>query len=262
MKITLRILWILSVAWGAGQTSFAEPIYFVQISDTHIGAGGTAATRHAIASINRLPMPIACVVHTGDITGDKLAKPGIAAHATKLLSTLKPPLLTVPGNHDILKKSQATTLAAYTNAFGSLIQSRQVGPLRFISVFTEPLADAVTMPGFDPLKALEQELAKAPGQATIICHHSPSANDFFKNKMHRGWPTKQAEAWRKLLERYPVKAILCGHFHRSEQHWLGDIPIYVGPAVVNYWGRTPAYRLYSYEDGRLSYHTIYLPPKK
>jgi 3',5'-cyclic AMP phosphodiesterase CpdA len=255
----VRWIFLIVSAWGLCATAQAAPTYFVQISDTHLGRGGTDATRAAIASINTLPMPIACVVHTGDIVGDTLADPQAVAHAKRLLASLTPPLICVPGNHDILKDNIPQTHQAYTNAFGPLIQSHQFGSLRFIALYTEPLARNIRISGYNPIRALEQELRKAPQSDTIVCHHTPSVSDFYNNRAHPGWPASQAAAWRALLNRFSVKAVLCGHFHRNEQHWVGNVPVHVGPAIADYWQRTPSYRLYAYEHGRLSYHTIYLP---
>ncbi|MFW6303548.1 MAG: metallophosphoesterase family protein, partial [Candidatus Sumerlaeota bacterium] len=77
-------------------------------------------------------------------------------------------------------------------------------------------------------------------------------------KMHGGWRPEYREAWIKLINRYNVKAVIAGHFHRAEQHWLGDVPLYVAPPVAGYWGRQASYRLYHYQAGRLSFTTQYL----
>jgi 3',5'-cyclic AMP phosphodiesterase CpdA len=257
MKLLRRAILILAVAWGGIVSTYAKPLYFVQITDTHIGGGGTAATRAAIESISELPVDLACVVHTGDITADALGKPKIVAFTKELLATINSSLLLVPGNHDLPSDASHATIAAYTNAFGPLIQVLDLGDLQFVSIYTEPLTDKAESTRWDPLSELKKVLEKDPEKPTIICHHSPSVPDFYKNKFRASWPKRNRAAWRKLLNSYNVKAVLCGHVHRGEQHWLGDIPIYVGPAIVDYWNRTPSYRLYIYEKGLLSFYTIF-----
>jgi UDP-2,3-diacylglucosamine pyrophosphatase LpxH len=60
------------------------------------------------------------------------------------------------------------------------------------------------------------------------------------------------------LAGYDVKAVITGHFHRDELHWVGGRPVFAAPPVAGYWGRQASFRLYEYRDGRLSYRTIYL----
>ncbi|MDY6906314.1 MAG: hypothetical protein SWH61_16705 [Thermodesulfobacteriota bacterium] len=52
------------------------------------------------------------------------------------------------------------------------------------------------------------------------------------------------EKWKTLINTYNVKAIVAGHFHRDELHWLGDVPVYIAPPVAGYWGRKAAFRIY------------------
>jgi hypothetical protein len=55
-----------------------------------------------------------------------------------------------------------------------------------------------------------------------------------------------------------VQAVITGHFHRDELHWLDGIPIFAAPPVAAYWGRQASFRLYEYRDGRLGYRAVYL----
>ncbi|UBF27953.1 metallophosphoesterase [Kovacikia minuta CCNUW1] len=82
------------------------PFSFVQISDTHIGFNKPAnehvtdTLQKTIAAINALPVQPAFVVHTGDIS--HLSKPAEFDQAKQLLSQLKAPLFTLPGEHDTI----------------------------------------------------------------------------------------------------------------------------------------------------------------
>ncbi len=92
---------------------------FVQISDSHIGfarpenpdvAGTLGKT---VDAINALPQQPAFVVHTGDIM--HLATPAQFDVAKHILAKLKAPLLTVPGEHDVIGSPNAY-FAAFKNA--------------------------------------------------------------------------------------------------------------------------------------------------
>src|SRR5580692_7122882 len=84
---------------------------FVQISDSHIGfarpenpdVAGTL--QKTIDAINALPVQPSFVVHTGDVT--HLSKPAQFDAAKQLLSTLKAPLIVIPGEHDVIGTPQA-----------------------------------------------------------------------------------------------------------------------------------------------------------
>ena len=92
----------------------------------------------------------------------------------------------------------------------------------------------------------------------IVFHHAPSIGSFYKNTLHRGWEKAIRPEWVRLLNAYGVKAVIAGHFHRDEHHWLGEVPLYISSAMAPYWGRQPTYRIYEYQDGKIGYRTQYL----
>src|SRR5258708_36834792 len=92
-----------------------KSIFFVQISDSHIGFNKdankdvTATLREAVDKVNALPQTPALVLHTGDIT--QLAKPEEFDTANEELTGIKTDrVFYVPGEHD----------AATDNAVGYL----------------------------------------------------------------------------------------------------------------------------------------------
>jgi UDP-2,3-diacylglucosamine pyrophosphatase LpxH len=76
--------------------------------------------------------------------------------------------------------------------------------------------------------------------------------------MHEGWKLQMRRQWERLVNSANVKGVIAGHFHRAEQHWVGDVPLYVAPSVAGFWGRQGSYRIYEYRNGRLAYRTQYL----
>lgn len=254
--VGLVLVWLwLGVEAGAATSHF----YFVQITDTHFGqAQHETYVRQAIEEINNLPLPIACVLHTGDIATDNLDDGKTASLATQVMSLARAPVHYTPGNHDILPKRLDATLAAYTNHFGPLATRHEYHGVVFLGVYTEPLDRGFTVPGYDPLAWLARELDAAGDRPVIIYHHIPVADDFYKNKMHPGWPAESRAAWEKTINRPNVVAVLSGHFHRAELHWIGNVPEYVGAPTAGYWNRQPSYRIYEYRDGKLGYRTRHL----
>lgn len=241
-------------------TGTAPIVRFVQITDTHHGAPlHQLRLEQAIERINALPFPIAFVVHTGDLASDNLANPGVAAAVSNTLSRLKAPLVVLPGNHDILPQKRDETLAAYRTHFGPLATRLETDGIVLLALYTEPLRRSVSIPGYDPIAWLEEQLASSAGRPVIVAHHAPDAQDFYNNSIHDGWPAEARQRWGAALAKGHVVGVLCGHFHRDEVHWSSQgVPTYVASSVAGFWGRQGSFRIYTHENGRLSYRTVYL----
>lgn len=252
-----KAAFLLFVLFAALTAISAEPFFFVQLTDTHFGSEEHFERgREAVKQIAELPMEIGFVVITGDIVDDNITDAGVVERVFQTLEPLDVPVHFLPGNHDILEENIAGTTAAYTNAFGPLITSAEYHGVHCVFVYTEPLTGEVTIPGFDPLAALEPLLG---GPETLVFHHTPSVESFYSGKMHAGWGRSDAgPRWVELLNRHDVTAVIAGHFHRDELHWLGDVPLFVAPPLSGRFGRQGSFRIYEYRDGQLSYRTCYL----
>lgn len=254
-------LWVLMLVFALPLRAEPLTFTFVQITDTHLGIPeNDRRTRKIVDAVNALPMTVACVVHTGDIYDRRVREnPEAAARAAAVFAPLRVPVYFVPGNHEIdLFRMADRTEAAYTKAFGPLSYSKPVAGMLFVFTYSDPLREGVSLPGFDPLDSLRQELEKSHGAPVLLFHHCPSVEDFYANRLHPGWNSHVREHWVRLINRFNVKAVIAGHFHRDECHWLGDVPLYVSGPVAEKYGRQAGYRIYEYKDGRLSYTTQYL----
>jgi predicted phosphodiesterase len=259
------VLWvvvILSIAasptiWPAEQPTH---FYFVQLTDTHVGsADGAARSLQVVNAINRLPMKIECVVHTGDIVNDGAYDAAEARRAMIIFSALNPPVYYAAGNHDILDgDKRQPCIEAFGRYFGPLTSKAEYQGVVFLILYTEPLRNSFSVPGFDPLAWLEQALNDAGDKPVIIFTHVPSAADFYGNEMHSGWPSAAREKWERLISSHNVKAVITGHFHRDELHWMGSVPLYVAPSVAGFWGRQASFRIYEYQDGKIGYRDSYI----
>ncbi len=237
---------------------WAEPLYFVQLTDTHLSAPAEwQRTQKAIENIKHLPFKLSCVVVTGDIFSDNYADAESVKKAKKLFNQIKVPCHLLPGNHDI-PAGNAAAASIWQNAFGPLFYQASYDGVGFVFLHTVPLAVSESALPFKPLEDLKASLQRDPKRPTLVFTHIPSSEDFYNNSMHPGWPAKSEKAWEDALSAGNVKAVITGHFHRDEMHWVGSIPLFVCPPVASYWGRQLTYRLYTYENGKLSYRTIYL----
>ncbi len=243
---------------GSKQPVHGNHFYFVQLTDTHVGTyDHDERLSKVVKMINNLPVELACVVHSGDVFADNILKPGLADNTKQRLSRVKAPLHILPGNHDILPGNLTATYNAWLEHFGPVNTAAEYKGVVFIFIYTEPYRKDFVLPGVDGLSWLENQLERAGNKPVIIFHHSPTPDDFYHNRMHNTWPAEFKKQWQKLLNSANVKAVIAGHFHRSELHWLGDVPVYVGTATATYWGRQSSFRIYEYTDGKLGFRTEY-----
>jgi 3',5'-cyclic AMP phosphodiesterase CpdA len=243
----------------AASRGVRDGFYFVQISDTHFGdRDHLGRTRKLVDQINALPYDILCVVHTGDIFADNVTDAAVRQEGLDLLRRLKAPLHLLPGNHDILEAQLDSSLRDYTREVGPLIHQAEYKGVVFVFAYTEPAAKGFTISDYDPLKAVAAAFQHAAGKPIIFFHHRPAVDDYYEFAAHPGWDVNARSALETLLRAHRVRAVVTGHFHRDELHWLDDIPIFSAGPVAGYWGRQASFRLYDYRDGRLGYRTVYL----
>jgi 3',5'-cyclic AMP phosphodiesterase CpdA len=251
---------IVWVSQAFSESKAPKHFYFVQITDTHWGdRDHYERTRRIVDRINHLPFEIKCVVLTGDITMDRVQDETTVRRGLSLLKGLRMPVHFVPGNHDILRENYDLTQQAYKDHFGRLLTEREYEGVVFVLIYTEPLAKSFLVDGYKPLERLEAALKRAGRKPVVVFHHTPSVENFYRNQMHDGWRNKYREDWERLLNSYNVKAVIAGHFHRDEHHWLGEVPLYVCSPVAGYRGRQATFRIYEYKDGKVGYRTQYIP---
>ncbi len=205
----------------------ASSLSFVQISDTHIGFKKpanehvTETLQKAIIAINSLPTPPAFVVHTGDIS--HLSKPAEFDQAKQLLSQLKAPLFTLPGEHDTI----GDLGKAYSEAFSQSdkkagMQSWDHSGVHFVSL-TNVLAFGQTGKGElgqAQLDLLAKDLAaQKPDTPLVVFGHIP----LYDLYPRWGWATDDGAKALSLLSRFSAVTVLNGHIHQVIHHTEGNI---------------------------------------
>lgn len=243
------------------------PIHFVQITDTHHGKPVHAYRfRTAVDIINNLPFDIEVVAHTGDFASDNLQYEDTGRAVSNQIARIKYPVICVPGNHDLSMKGSNSVqrlddcIQVYTKYLGPMGQVHETPDAVFIAVCTEILRrEMPAIPGFDPLQWLEAQLAKTGDKPVFVFTHVPDGPDFYNNSLHGGWPEESRRAWRKVLKKGNVKAVFAGHYHRDELQQNDDgIPTHVANAMADFWGRQASFRIYTYENGLISFRTVYI----
>ncbi len=200
---------------------------FVQISDTHIGFHKpanehvTETLQKAISAINSLPTPPAFVVHTGDIS--HLSKPAEFDQAKQILSQLKAPLFTLPGEHDTIGDRGK----AYSEAFSQKdkkegLQSWDHSGVHFVSL-TNVLDFGETGQGKlgqAQLDLLTKDLAAQKRDTPLVIFSHIPLYDLYPKW---GWATADSAQALSLLARFSSVTVLNGHIHQVIQHSEGNI---------------------------------------
>lgn len=220
----------------AKQSVAVTPLSFVQISDTHIGFHKPAndhvtdTLQKAIHAINALPVQPAFVVHTGDIS--HLSKPAEFDQAKQLLSQLKAPLFTLPGEHDTIGDRGK----AYDEAFPRKdekegLQVWDQGGIHFVAV-TNVLDFGATGKGElgqAQLDLLTKDLAAQKSDTPIVVFSHIPLYDLYPKW---GWATADSAKLLSLLSRFASVTVLSGHIHQVIQHNEGNIRFHTATATA------------------------------
>ncbi len=259
IKYFTILFYFLFILISIGKSQNNEQFHFVQITDSHLGyEKHNILMRKIVYSINNLPMQIDFIVHTGDIFQDNILNKKKTETALEIFNKLEAPIYFVPGNHDILHDNYSSTHKAYIEYFNRTDTAFIHKNIQLIFVYTESFRDNLIPNYNEKLKWFKETLNINKSIEKIVFHHSPSVDDFYNNKMHNGWDNEKRMEWEKILNSNNVKAVIAGHFHRGEMHWLGDVPLYISPSIAGFWGRQASYRIYTYDSGKLSYRTVYI----
>jgi 3',5'-cyclic-AMP phosphodiesterase len=249
-KFIEHVSWTgLGIVWAVGEnglltacqstqqkTSTNAPFSFVQISDSHIGFNKpanehvTETLQKSINAINALPVLPAFVVHTGDIS--HLSKPEEFDRAKQVLSQLKVPLFTLPGEHDTIGDRGK----AYEEAFNPKdvkegLQIWDRSGIHFLAL-TNVLDLGTTGKGElgqAQLDLLTSYLA-AQKQDTplVIFSHIPLYDLYPK----WGWATADSARLLSLLSRFTSVTVLSGHIHQVIQHNEGNIRFHTAASTA------------------------------
>ena len=221
------IVWSLSATGlltaepaAAATSSFS----FVQISDSHIGFNRpenpdvSGSLRKTIDAINALPNQPAFVAHTGDVT--HLSKPQQFDDAKQLLSTLKAPLIVLPGEHDVIGSSKAYFDAFARPGAPNGWFSFDQGGIHFVSLVNVFNFEIDGKLGADQIAFVQKDLAAQKKTTPIVVFgHVP----LYALYPEWGWTTEDGMQVLAMLHRFDSVTVLNGHIHQIVQHTEGNI---------------------------------------
>ncbi len=221
------IAWTLSATGllvSSPAAAATASLSFVQISDSHIGFTrpenpdvlGTFAK--TVDAINALPQQPAFVVHTGDVT--HLAKPEQFDAAKQVLSTLKAPLVVLPGEHDVIGSPQNFFSAFARRDAPNGWFSFDQGGIHFLSLVNVFNFEVDGKLGSDQLDFVEKDLAAQKTSTPIVVFgHVP----LYALYPPWGWTTQDGSRVLAALRRFDAVTVLNGHIHQIIQHTDGNI---------------------------------------
>jgi 3',5'-cyclic AMP phosphodiesterase CpdA len=221
----------------------------VQISDTHLFEGGGVTARNAeriVRLINDTLHPD-LIVHSGDIVGLSPDHEGDRRTAAEVLSHLRAPLLTVPGNHDVGEpgdcawmglSTTSTRLAEHRRAFGDDYFVETFKGWNVLGLNSQLFGSGLAEEGkqWDWLAAT---LAKPDSRSMIVFLHRPLWNPVPGDDSNEN---NLSDADRERLLALPgahrLRAVGSGHLHRYRRHERGDVLELWAPSVACLSDRT------------------------
>jgi plastocyanin len=212
-------------------------IFFVQISDSHIGFNkdankDVAATlQQAVSKVNALPQNPAFVLHTGDIT--QLAKPEEFDTANEVLKGLKTDrVFYVPGEHDVAADNGAGYLKRYGKGTkGGGWHSFDHSGVHFIGLVNvlNLKAGGLGSLGAEQIAWLRKDVGGLPASTPIVLFaHIPLWTVY----PEWGWGTDDSEQALELLKRFGSVTVLNGHIHQIMQKVEGHVSFHTAMATA------------------------------
>ena len=200
-------------------------LHFVQISDSHIGfhqaanpdVGATLKT--AVAAINALPEQPAFVVHTGDVT--HLSKPEQFTVAKDILSTLRAPLIVLPGEHDFIGSDHQRFFEVFpAQDKRSTWRSWDHNGVHYVVLINVFNFEKMGLIGNDQLTWLEQDLrGQKNGTPLVVFTHVP----LYALYPQWGWTTEDGAKALAMMRRFDHVTVLNGHIHQVVRYQEGTI---------------------------------------
>ena len=214
----------------------ANPLRFVQISDSHIGFDKaanpdvTATLRAAIAKIKAEPDPPAFVLHTGDLT--HLSRPAEFDTLQQVLSELSLPVFYVPGEHDVLEDDGKSYLQRFGKGTqGAGWHSFDQGGVHFVGLVNvvNLKAGGLGSLGDEQLDWLEKDVKGLSNSTPVVVFaHIPLWSVY----PEWGWGTDDSARALSYLKRFGSVSVLNGHIHQVMQKVEGNVTFHTAMSTA------------------------------
>jgi Icc protein len=220
-------------------------VYFVQISDTHIGPTpgyanhgivSALALQRLVDRINKLPQKPNFIIHSGDITADP--NPSASMQAKEILSRLQVPIYYVRGNHDSAADIKAYMKMGINEDISAgkdhLTYKFEINGFQFLVLDTmgPPESQPQGYLSADQLKILRVEAAADGLPLVVFLHHPllPMDSPWMDANMLviNGEEVHQA----LLAVQDRLLGVFFGHIHQSIQTTRDGILYVAAPSSV------------------------------
>jgi 3',5'-cyclic AMP phosphodiesterase CpdA len=247
------MLMAVIVCGGRGVAADGSAVRVAFVSDTHVnlrtnepGLSYNRQFDQVIAEVNAAQVDL--VLIAGDLTdGGKRDQMELFMQKAK---QFKPPVLFVPGNHDVGMVGNAETKTSITPERVSLF-GKELGPnwfvqekagLRVVGINSCLLGSGLKEEE-DQWKFLEKELAKPQRQPTLLLEHFPLFIKSAEEPRVGTWnvPPEQRKRLLAMIQQAQVRAVLSGHLHYPITNRLDGI-LFLGNTTTAFGlprGKTP-----------------------
>jgi len=251
---------------AGGLPADPPPIWFLHVTDTHVGEAPEMGQRFAAVLDEVAPVigPLA-ILHTGDLVdlgGD--AQQWVDYRAVVDGRTPDyPTYLEIPGNHDVKEGGEASYLAdghtarAVGGLYGETWLDSPAGPVRIVRTHTADTtlnpANVVGYFGEDQAAALMAlpVPAQRPALTLLLAHHPMTG---VQRLLLLGSDLRML----RLIDRVDADVYLCGHTHMPYLSWLEDTLSIQGGSTTKPVLGSRSVALLAFDRGVLSARTLQL----
>ena len=218
---------------AAKPTGAEKDLFFVQVSDSHIGFQGpqnpdVAGTyQTAIDKINGLPERPAFVVHTGDLT--HLSTAAQFDTVGQLTSGIRTGgVKAVPGEHDGIDDGKAYMATFGKGSKGTGWHTFDVSGVHFLALSNSFHVDGLGRLGQEQLDFIKNDLGGRSAETPlVVISHIP----LFAMYPDWGWATEDAVQALGHMRRFGAVTALNGHVHQTFTKVEGNITFHSGRAT-------------------------------
>jgi 3',5'-cyclic-AMP phosphodiesterase len=212
-----------------------KDLFFVQVSDSHIGFRGaanqdvTGTFGLAIDQVNALPSRPAFVMHTGDLTHTSTAAQFDTVR--QMLGTIRTGgVFQVPGEHDAVTGDDRAYLGVFgRGAAGTGYYSFDLNGVHFLALVNAVATQGMGHLGPAQLDWVRRDLAGRSSETPIVVFaHVP----LFAMYPAWGWSTDDAVQALAMMKRFAAVTCLNGHVHQVMSKVEGNVTFHTARATA------------------------------
>jgi len=228
-QITTIILLVLFVSCNRSNVPFS----FVQVCDPQLGMGGyahdTLVLNRAVDQINE--MEVDFVIFCGDLVNH--ASDSSFSDFLHIISDLDVPYYLVPGNHDVGRIPNDTSLAFYRNTFGKDYYAIHHKGIAFLFTNSQLwIADAgEESQRQDSWFSETLQNIQPKDRIVVIGHYPIYIQEIDEEESYFNFPMDKRTELLDLFSSHNVKAYLSGHKHQLVVNTFKGIQLVTGEST-------------------------------